>query len=79
MYLVKINDSWHYFLNASILKGLIIDVANYTGIYSDLFEMALKGCGKDHYIEMYNAFANSGYDYIQGIWKLDSHIYGDKD
>lgn len=75
--LVKTNGSdWRLYPDCCSVKDLVIQVADHYGNNTPLFAKALKGCDGTDAIELYNIFADP-FSSIEGIWKLDEHIFGD--
>lgn len=76
-YFVKIGDEW-YIYSAVDIKDLVLCIAKYYGICTDLFLKALAGCTTDEdCFKMFNVFANPYYKLLD-VWKLSEHIYGEE-
>ena len=63
-------------IKAVSLKDCIVQVADYVGDNSPLFQTALRGCDTyESIIEMFNHFSNCDINLVFGIGKI---IYNDK-
>lgn len=64
-YLIFYEDNSYTEFNAENLEDCIIQLADYTGDYTDLFRKALQGCrSPKDYIDMYEQFNQNRIDSV---------------